>query len=340
MTGFSTMSAQPAVTVVDISDLTAASAGMDLLEQDAMQLQSMPLQARRVIVRLKSATVVYQSTNLRVRTRTRAHGGLLAYVTFGPRATGAVEGLLVRPGMMLVAEPDTEAGFVADPGWESITLLVRPDDIREHLSARQREREFHWPRRIEVLRTDPARARLLFRWGKRLTAAASRKATLFDDGRPERDAAQFELLEALLEAMRSADTLEPLGTERTRQAHSRVVTIAEDYALSRVGERVHVSDLCRAADVSERTLESAFKEVMGLSPVAYLIRLRLHRVRAALLAAEPGSTQVSAEALKWGFWHFGEFSRAYKRCFDELPSSTLRRKPVSSNLVRYTMARG
>ena len=89
---------------------------MDLLEQDAMQLQSMPLQARRVIVRLKSATVVYHSTNLRVRTRTRAHGGLLAYVTFGPRATGRVEGLLVRPGMMLVAEPETEAGFVADPG--------------------------------------------------------------------------------------------------------------------------------------------------------------------------------------------------------------------------------
>ena len=68
--GLSTASAQPAVTVVDISDLTAANAGMDLLEQDAMPLQSMPLRARRVIVRLKSATVVYHSTNLRVRTRT------------------------------------------------------------------------------------------------------------------------------------------------------------------------------------------------------------------------------------------------------------------------------
>ncbi len=335
---FSTTSVQPAVTVVDISDLTAASAGMDLFEQDAMPLQSMPLRARRVIVRLKTATVVYQSTNLRVRTRTKAHDGLLAYVTFGPRATGTVEGLQVRPGMMLVAEPRTEAGFVVDPGWESITLLVPPEDIREHLSARQREGEFHWPRHIEVLHTDPARARLLFRWGKRLTAAASRKPALFDDGRAERDAAQVELLEALLTAMRLSDTLEPFGTERTRQAHSRVVTIAEDYALSRVGERVHVSDLCRAADVSERTLECAFKEVMGLSPVAYLIRLRLHRVRAALLAAEPGSTQVSLEALKWDFWHFGEFSRAYERCFGELPSSTLRRKPVSSGLVRNTTA--
>jgi AraC family transcriptional regulator, ethanolamine operon transcriptional activator len=327
--GLSTTSAQPPVTVVDISDLTAANAGMHLLEQDGMPLQSKPLRARRVIVRLKSATVVYHSTNLRIRTRTQVHNGLLAYVTFGPRATGTVEGLQFRPGMLVVAEPECEAGFVVDPGYQSISLLVPPDDIREHLTTRQREGEFRWPRGVEVLRTDPVRALALFRWGKQLAAAASRKPALFDEGRPERDAAQVELLEVLLTAMRSAGAFEPLGTERTRRAHNRIVQIAEDHVLSRVGERVQISDLCRAADVSERTLECAFKEVMGLSPAAYLIRLRLHRVHAALLAAEPRSTHVSAEALKWGFWHFGEFSRAYKRCFDELPSITLRREPVS-----------
>jgi transcriptional regulator GlxA family with amidase domain len=63
-----------------------------------------------------------------------------------------------------------------------------------------------------------------------------------------------------------------------------------------------------------------------LSPVTYLARLRLHRVRQALLAARHGSTTVTAEAINWGFWHFGEFSRAYKECFGELPSETLRRK--------------
>jgi len=65
-------------------------------------------------------------------------------------------------------------------------------------------------------------------------------------------------------------------------------------------------------------------------PVAYLTRLRLHRVRQALLAATHGSTTVSAVALDWGFWHFGEFSRAYKGCFGELPSDTLRRKPSAA----------
>jgi AraC-like DNA-binding protein len=63
--------------------------------------------------------------------------------------------------------------------------------------------------------------------------------------------------------------------------------------------------------------------------MTYLIRLKLHRVRQALLAATQGSTTVSAEALNWGFWHFGEFSRAYRECFGELPSDTLRKKPVT-----------
>jgi AraC family transcriptional regulator, ethanolamine operon transcriptional activator len=91
----------------------------------------------------------------------------------------------------------------------------------------------------------------------------------------------------------------------------------------RVGAPLYVSELCRAAGVSERALEYAFKEIMGLTPVASLIRHRLHRVRRVLMAATQGSTTVSAAALDWGFWHFGGFSRAYNDCFGELPSDTL-----------------
>jgi AraC-like DNA-binding protein len=250
---------------------------------------------------------------------------LLAYATFGPVASATVEGIRVRAGMMVIAEPRTEAGFVVDPGYESITLLVRPEDLREHLSARKREGEFRSPRRVEVLRADPTLARALFRMGKRLTTTASRRPELFEEGRAERDAAQEELLEALLAAMDTAETLKPVGNEITRQAHSRIVTMAEHHALQCHWEHLHVSELCRATGVSERTLQCAFKEIMGLSPVAYLIRLRLHRVRAAPQTAERRSTRVSTEGLKWGFWHFGEFSRAYKQCFGESPSATLRR---------------
>jgi AraC family transcriptional regulator, ethanolamine operon transcriptional activator len=316
-----------AVTVVEVSDPVAAGAGIELLDQDAVQLQSMPLRVRRVAVRLDSAAVIFQSTNRRVRTRTSVRRDLLAFVTFGPQAQGAVNGLPVRPGLMLAVAPETEVSFVADSGWESITLLLAPKDITAHLAARQRESEFRLPRGAEPLQVDAERVRGLFEWGKRLVDAASYQPTLFDGQRKERGAAQDELLETLLATLRIANNLEPSRRDRIRQAHSAVVKIAEDYALAQTSDRLYVTDLCRVASVSERTLECAFKEIMGLTPVTYLTRLRLHRVRQALLVASQEKTTVSAEALNWGFWHFGEFARAYKDCFGELPSDTLRRKP-------------
>jgi len=321
-----TVSDQPAVTVVDISDPTEANAGVELLDMDTVQLQSMPLRVRRVIIRLDSAAVVFLSTNLRVRTRTSVRKGLLAYVTFGPQAHGTVSGLPVRPGMMLAAEPETEATFVADAGWESITFLLPPQDIRAHLTARQRASEFHMPSGAEPLQVDPDSVRGLFEWGKRLVDTALQQPTLFDEQAKERVAAQNELLETLLATLRVADDFESTRSDRTRQAQGLIVKTAEDYAMAQSSDRLYVTDLCKVAAVSERTLEYAFKEIMGLAPVTYLTRLRLHRVRQALLAATQGSTTVTTEALNRGFWHFGEFSRVYKECFGELPSETLRRK--------------
>jgi AraC-like DNA-binding protein len=320
----------PAVTVVEITEPTAVNAGIELLDQDAVQLQSAPLRARRVIVRLDAATVVFHSSNLRVRTRTSAHPGLVAYVVFGPHASGTVDGLPVRPGLMLFAEAESEAVFVVEPGWESITFLLPPEDIRQHLAARQRLEEFHLPKGVEQLRLDTGKVGALFLWGKRLVEAAARKPGLFNDGPGERSAARVELLEGLLATLRSDEDYEPTRNDRTRQAHSLIVKKAEEYVLTRAGDHVAVSDLCRIAAASERALENAFKEIMGLTPMAYLTRIRLHQVREALLEANHGTTTVSVEALKWGFWHFGDFSRAYKDCFGELPSDTLRRTPAGN----------
>jgi len=319
--------ADPAVSIDEISDPTAASIGMELIDLDAVQLQSTPLRVRRVIVRFEAAAVVFHSSNVRVRTHTSIREGLLAYVTFGAQASGTVNGLPIRPGMMLAAEPATEVSFVADPGWESITFLLPPQDMRAHLAARQRETGFRLPQGMEALQASPQSVQALHDWGRRLTETAANEPGLFDAHKREMGAVRVELMEMLLATIGAADDVSSSRSDRTRQAQSRIVRTAERYALAHIADQVYVSDLCRVAAVSERTLESAFKEIMGLGPVAYLIRLRLHRVRQALIAATPGSTTVSTLALDWGFWHFGEFSRAYKACFGEMPSDTLKRPP-------------
>jgi len=316
----------PAVSVVEYTDPTVAGQGFELVAQDAVQLQSSPLRVRRVMVRLGDATVVFQSTNLRVRTRTASHEGLLAYVTFGPQTTGTVNGLPVSPGLLLAAQPNAQARFVAEAGWESISFLLPPEYIQEHLSARQRTAEFRMPRGVQTLQADAAMVQRLFAWGRRLVDAAVDEPAPFNDGADRRAAAQVELVETLLATLRETAAREPDRKELARQEQSRIVKIAEDHALAHVGERLYVSDLCRATAVGERTLEYAFKETMGLTPVAYLARLRLHRVRDALQSTARSARSVSSIALDWGFWHFGEFSRAYRDCFGELPSQTLRRQ--------------
>jgi AraC family transcriptional regulator, ethanolamine operon transcriptional activator len=319
-----------AVTVTELDDPTSAGADVELVDLDAVQLGAVPFRARRVVVRLEGASVLCHSTNVRVRTHTSVASGLIGYATFGPHAIGTVNGLRVRDGLVLALEPGSEARVVVETGWESITLLLPPQEVSEHLAARQREGEFRLPRGVEALRVNEESGRSLFNFGKRLVETAARQPELFNERLQERLAARVELLETLLATLGGAVDLEPAGVDRTRSAQSLIVKTVEDYALSRVGDQLHVSDLCRAAGVSERTLEYAFKENLGLTPVTYLIRLRLHQVRRALLAATHGSTTVSAVALDWGFWHFGEFSRAYKECFGELPSDTLRREPTPS----------
>ncbi|MCU0564228.1 MAG: helix-turn-helix domain-containing protein [Desulfobacterales bacterium] len=319
----------PSVTVAEITDPAIAGEGIELIDLDALQLTSGPFRARRVVVRLEGGAVVYHSTNHRIRTRTTVQGGRLAYAAFDARAKGTVNGLAIHPDLVVAIEPETEVAVVTDAGYECILLLLPPADIRAHLRDRRREGEFRIPNGAEMLQADAAKVRRLFDWGKRLVDTAARQPALFNDRKDQRAAAQVEMIEMLLATLGATRGTEPSLVDDTRQSQTLVVKAAEDYALSHPDQRVYVTDLCRAAAVSERALAYAFKEVMGLTPVAYLTRLRLHRVRQALLAGTQGSTTVSAAALDWGFWHFGEFSRAYKECFGELPSDTLRRKPGS-----------
>jgi methylphosphotriester-DNA--protein-cysteine methyltransferase len=231
----------------------------------------------------------------------------------------------LAPDVMMAAESGVQVEFVVEAEYESVTVLVPPAVLQSHFTERQREDHFRAPAGIEALSGSANHARGLFDWGKRLANAAARQPALFNGRKEALVAAQAELLEMVLAALNASTARQRARSDHTREAHSRVVRLAADYALAHTGDCLYVTDLCVATGVSERTLEYAFREIMGMSPVAYLARLRLHRVRQALRAATHGSTTVSAEALNWGFSHFGEFSRAYKECFGELPSETLRR---------------
>jgi len=278
--------------------------------------------------------LLYHSTNLAVRTRTTMKPGMIGVVAFGPRAKGKVNGLIVHPNLMLMAAEGTKCQFVVEADYESIVVGISPTDFEAHLRARHLRDPLQRQSVVDLLVCNAKKACEFFSFGKRLADIAAQKPELFDGKKDVCAAAEVELIEMLLEAIGSLEDYAVTPFDQRHQAYSQLVQVAEEYALTHTGGPLYVTDLCKAAAVSERTLQYAFKEILGMSPVAFLQRLRLHRVRQALRAATRGTTTVSAEALKWGFWHFGEFSLAYKKCFGELPSDTLRRGPDLPRRVR------
>jgi AraC family ethanolamine operon transcriptional activator len=84
-------------------------------------------------------------------------------------------------------------------------------------------------------------------------------------------------------------------------------------------------ELAMAVDVSQRTLNYAFQNVLDMTPCSYLQMHRLNAAHRELAVADPKVSTVTNIALKWGFNHAGRFSILYRKLFDEMPSETLHR---------------
>ena len=104
-----------------------------------------------------------------------------------------------------------------------------------------------------------------------------------------------------------------------------LVERAEVLALAEVDEPLHISALCTALSVSERTLRKAFHSIRGLPPCRYLRSLRLAKARRALMDTDSGLSTVTEIATAFGFLELGRFSVEYRRAFGESPSQTLQR---------------
>jgi AraC-like DNA-binding protein len=118
---------------------------------------------------------------------------------------------------------------------------------------------------------------------------------------------------------------------RQSGAGDRQLRVAEEYLRANAHLPLTLGDICLATGVNARTLQSSFHKKHSCSPMQFLRQVRMQEVRAGLLHPHENAT-VTSEASRWGFVHFGRFSREYQRAFGELPSQTLRRSRGLSGL--------
>jgi AraC-like DNA-binding protein/tetratricopeptide (TPR) repeat protein len=116
---------------------------------------------------------------------------------------------------------------------------------------------------------------------------------------------------------------EPLE-DTTRRLVPQHVRCALAYMRGNVAEKITLAGLAYACTASERTLLKQFRRFVGVSPLAYLRRLRLNLARDELLR-EDCVTAISEIATGCGFTHLGRFATEYRRAFGEPPSATRQR---------------
>lgn len=140
------------------------------------------------------------------------------------------------------------------------------------------------------------------------------------------------LLSSVLKAVGGDEGMAGGSTSSPSHRH-KLVARAQDYMREHVEEPLTVEDLCRTLQVSRRTLQYSFQEILQLNPVSYLRAMRLNGVRRMLKSSGAQRQSVQDIAARWGFWHLSHFANDYRRMFGELPSETLRNSAQPGKLV-------
>jgi AraC family ethanolamine operon transcriptional activator len=136
---------------------------------------------------------------------------------------------------------------------------------------------------------------------------------------------EYEIPRALVLILTNDNT--NLGTPGFAKRY-RAIKRVKEYIEVCINEDITVRDLCKISGVSERTLQYAFMEYIGISPKSFVKINRLNHVRQELRNSRESEESISDIANRWGFWHMGQFATDYKKFFGELPSETKRVKLV------------
>jgi AraC-like DNA-binding protein len=131
------------------------------------------------------------------------------------------------------------------------------------------------------------------------------------------------LAAALLSTFPNTWTPEPHHHDRT-DATASTLSRAIAFIDTNADLDIRIVDVARAAFVTVRAVQLAFRRHLDTTPMAYLRRVRLERAREELRDANlaDGAT-IGHIAARWGFADPSRFTALYRRTYGELPSQTM-----------------
>ncbi len=226
-------------------------------------------------------------------------------------------GKQVPPTVMAIARSGREQWDVLPAGWDAYEFMVSEELIRRteifptnfFAQTTQLERAF-------LPQTEPITSRFLqrmdgfFRQGRGAGGspyAVVHKGQFFDfiiDG----------LSQIIDSGLRNLGSPVPQPVRR-----SDLVVRARDYIVAHLGSDFSIDEMARSLQVSNRVLNYAFRDTLGVSPLQYVLTQKLHWARRQLKSSDMTVTQICHQN---GFNTPSRFTRQYLRLFGELPSAT------------------
>ena len=221
------------------------------------------------------------------------------------------------PTLLGIAREGLEHEVVLNPGWDSYEFMVSevliqqteifPPDFFNR--TRQFEKDF-------LPLVNPVTDQFLTMLDTIFQLDKSSK----NNNQVRVDKAQFYdmiingLLNVVDEGLRALD-----AQELKKLRRPELVKRARELIMENVSDNLSVAGMSTALGVSERVLNYAFRESLGVSPLQFVQVQKLHAVRRQLKSTD---LSVSDVCDLYGFNTPSRFSRQYRRLFGELPSQT------------------
>jgi AraC family transcriptional regulator len=209
--------------------------------------------------------------------------------------------LVMSPGVLLVAPPDTAGDFIADGPSHLLTMTIptaRVDDFTETSGARIDIRH-------EEAFRDPQIARQLVRLWHALVDDAPASRLLAD-----------QVMRGVLEALsRRTDTRVAARHARERLSAPTVRRL-RDFVEGRLADDIDVPMLASVAGLSAAHFARAFAATIGMTPFDYVMTRRLARARELLERTDRSALAISLDV---GFRTPSHFTARFRREFGVTP---------------------
>ncbi|WP_322069044.1 AraC family transcriptional regulator [Paraburkholderia bannensis] len=213
--------------------------------------------------------------------------------------------VLLGPGSVALMPPGEIHDGMAEDGGEYTLKTFRLSQqliagVAEEISGRA-----HAPELKSAVLDDPRLAHSLVRLHD----------TMCHDGTASSLAAQTQWLTLLENLLRQSRAIVP---ERVPGALSPGQwTRVRDYCFSRLAEKITLEELAGLCGLGRFQFLKQFKLTIGMTPHAWLLRLRLERACELLLQ---GSQAIAAVAQAVGFYDQSHFNRAFRQAYGVAPS--------------------